>query len=308
MSGPIALTLAASGHSCADPRHLGFDAGPAMRFPAGWALLEHPVQGAILFDCGYGPGAREAMRRGLRWIYRRAIHACCSVHSDAASLLHQRGIAAEQVRMVVISHFHPDHIGGLDQFSRARFVAHAEAWTQLRESGWFGLLHAQIWKELLPADFAERLQLLDARGRRALTGDWSGLGEGWDLLGDGSVHALSLPGHARGQIGVAVRTRDSQRVVLAADAFWRREQLDREGELPWLTRLVAMDDAAAYRDTLRRLARFRDSHPGAWVIPSHCADTLADWRDRHPHAVLDAAPAMPASAMPALREPVAPRG
>ncbi|MNW22322.1 hypothetical protein D3C71_2237320 [compost metagenome] len=50
-----------------------------------------------------------------------------------------------------------------------------------------------------------------------------------------------------------------------------------------------MDDAGAYLDTLRRLARFRDTHHGAWVIPSHCADTLAQCRQRHPHAVLDAA-------------------
>lgn len=289
MSGEVALTLAASGHSCADPRHLGFEAGPAMRFPAGWALIEHPVQGAILFDCGYGPSARAAMRGGLRWIYRRAIHACSSAHTDAGQLLRQRGIDAGQVRLVVISHFHPDHIGGLDQFRRARFVAHADAWNHLRELSWFGLLHAQIWKELLPDDFAARLQLLDEHGRRPLPVDWSGLGEGWDLFGDGSLHVVALPGHARGQIGLAVRTGDGERVVLAADAFWRREQLDREQALPWLTQRLAMDDATAYLDTVRRLARFRDSHPGAWVIPSHCADTLAAWRQRHPSAVLDQA-------------------
>lgn len=289
MSAEVALTLAASGHSCADPRHLGLPAGPRMRFPAGWALIEHPVQGAILFDCGYGPRARDAMRAGVRWIYRRVIHACSSPHTDAATLLYRRGLRSDDVRMVIVSHFHPDHIGGLGQFARARFVAHAQAWRQVRESGWLGLLHAQIWKELLPEDFAGRLQLLDDDGRRALDGELATLGEGWDLFGDGSVHALPLPGHARGQIGLTLRTHEGERVVLAADAFWRREQLDRPQALPWLTERVVMDDAGAYRETLRRLARFRDTHHGAWVIPSHCAETLALWRQRYPQSVLDEA-------------------
>lgn len=289
MSGEVTLTLGVSGHSCADPRHLGFDAGAAMSFPAGWALIEHPLQGAILFDCGYGPQARLAMRRGLRWLYRRVIHACSAPHTDAAALLQRRGLARDEVRMVVLSHFHPDHIGGLGQFPQARFVAHADAWRQVEDSGWFGLLHAQIWKELLPADFVARLQLLDERGRRGLDGDLAMLGgEGWDLFGDGSLFALPLPGHARGQIGLALRTHDGERAILAADAFWRREQLDLGRDLPWLTRLLAMDDASAYRDTLRRLTRFRDTHPGAWLIPAHCAQTLAEWRRRHPSAVLEA--------------------
>nr|WP_255611028.1 MBL fold metallo-hydrolase [Lysobacter sp. ESA13C] len=260
-----------------------------MSFPAGWALIEHPLQGAILFDCGYGPQARLAMRRGLRWLYRRVIHACSAPHTDAAALLQRRGLARDEVRMVVLSHFHPDHIGGLGQFPQARFVAHADAWRQVEDSGWFGLLHAQIWKELLPADFVARLQLLDERGRRGLDGDLATLGgEGWDLFGDGSLFALPLPGHARGQIGLALRTHDGERAILAADAFWRREQLDLGRDLPWLTRLLVMDDASAYRDTLRRLTRFRDTHPGAWLIPAHCAQTLAEWRRRHPSAVLEA--------------------
>ncbi len=291
MSGEVSLVLGASGRSCADPRHLGLEAGVPLNFPAGWALVEHPVQGAILFDCGYGPAVREAMRRGLRRVYRHLLHACCPVHADAAQLLRQRGLSSEQVRWVVISHFHPDHIGGLGQFARAQFLAHAEAWAQASQAGWagwVGRLHAQIWKELLPADFAARLRLLDGAGRRALPDDLAEFGEGWDLFGDGSLHALSLPGHARGQLGLALRTHGGERAVLAADAFWRAEQLDRPRPLPWLTRAVAVHDAAAYHDTLQRLARFRQAHPDAWVIPSHCGATLARWRARHPQALLSA--------------------
>ncbi|RNF86145.1 MBL fold metallo-hydrolase [Lysobacter psychrotolerans] len=333
------MALGVSGHSHADPRHLGLAAqGAPMRFPAGWALLQHPVHGAVLFDCGYGAAARTAMQRGLRRVYRQVIGACCEVHEDPARLLAARGLRAEDIALIVISHFHPDHVGGLREFGNARLVVHGDGWRQVRRGGFLRLLHAQIWRELLPADIEQRLQLLEPSQARALPDGLEAFGAGWDLFGDGSVHVLDLPGHALGQVGVAVcvdragdssaadpadrsgpgsaavqydgageaagatessraDARASTRVVLAADAFWRREQLGDARPLPWWTRLLAVHDSAAYEDTLSRLRAFRAACPDAWIIPAHCADTIAAWEHRHPASVLrgdDARGASPA--------------
>ncbi len=283
----LTLVLGASGHSLAHPRHLRLATtlGSPMRFPAGWALIEHPDHGPVLFDCGYGASARHAMQRGLRRVYRQVIGACCEAHADPSALLLQWGWRAQDVRNVVLSHFHPDHVGGLGEFPAARCVVHEQAWRQAREGGWLGLLHRQIWKELLPQDFPARVAPLVDATATPLPGDLAPLGRGWDLFGDASVFAYRLPGHAAGQIGLALRV-GGERVLLVADAFWRREQLDQTRPLPWWVRLLAMDDAAAYGRTLGQLRAFRDAHPTAWIIPAHCAATLADWQRAHPRAVL----------------------
>lgn len=284
----LRLRLGASGQSQADPRHLRLPTslGRPLCFPAGWALINHPVHGPVLFDCGYGAAARTAMQRGLRRIYRHVLGACCPPGTDPSLLLTSVGLNPREVRHVVLSHFHPDHIGGLHEFPAAACIAHADAWKQVRDGSSLNHLHAQIWRELLPVDLAARLRLLSTDGKSPLQGALAVFGEGWDLFGDGSLLAIELPGHAEGQIGLALEV-DGQLVLLVADAFWRREQLDQWRAPRWWVRLLAIRDTRAYAGTLQRLRGFRDANPGAWIIPAHCAATLADWQREHPHGVLE---------------------
>jgi glyoxylase-like metal-dependent hydrolase (beta-lactamase superfamily II) len=280
------VRLGVSGHSRVDPRLARLpEGGPGRHaFPAGWALIEHAVHGPVLFDCGYGAPAREAMRRGLRRVYRHVLGACCPVAGDAVSLLRHRGIEAGAVRWIVISHFHPDHVGGLREFPNARFVVHERA-RRLLDRGPLARLHAQAWRELLPNDFDARTRLLAASEFVPLEGDLSPLGAGVDLFGDDSLVAVPFPGHAEGQIGLATH-HDQERVLLVADAMWQHAQLDASRPLSWLVRRVAMHASRDYADTLARLQRYRQAQPDAWIVASHCSRTLERWAERHPDAVL----------------------
>jgi len=283
----LGLRLGVSGESHADPRHLRLPPalGSPMRFPAGWALIEHPTQGLVLFDCGYGAAARLAMRSGLRRVYRHVIGACCPPGEDPSRLLATAGLRPQDVRHVVLSHFHPDHVGGLAEFPGAGCIAHLDAWRQVCEGNRCNRLHAQIWRELLPTGIGARMHLLDPAASTPLPGAMALFGEGWDLFGDGSLLAFHLPGHAAGQIGLALQV-DGRLVLLVADAFWRREQLDQPRLPPWWVRMLAIRDSDAYADTLRKLRVFRDGNPTAWIIPAHCAATLADWQRSYPERVL----------------------
>ncbi len=286
-AGGLRLRLGVSGHSHADPRHLRLPTslGQPLRFPAGWALIEHPVHGAVMFDCGYGAAARTAMQHGVRRLYRHAIGACCPRGADPGHLLASVGLRARDVRHVVLSHFHPDHVGGLREFPEAACIAHVDAWRQVRDGGICNHLHAQIWRELLPADLETRLHVLDPAASKPMDGALATFGNGWDLFGDGSLLAFNLPGHAAGQLGLALQF-DGQLVLLVADAFWRREQLDQVRSPPWWVHLLAIRDGRGYAETLQRLRAFRDDNPEAWIIPAHCAATLADWQRQHQDGVL----------------------
>lgn len=284
----VRVSLGVSGHSHVDPRLAGLPStGGRHAFPAGWALVEHPQHGRILFDCGYGAPARDAMQRGLRRAYRLLLGACCPRRGDAVRLLQARGIDAADIDWIVISHFHPDHVGALREFPRARFIAHAHAWASVQR-GPLARLHAQIWRELLPDDITARLRLLAPAAFAPLDDDLAPLGRGIDLFGDGSLVAIELPGHADGQIGLATRHGD-ERVVLVADAFWQRGQVRGAMRLSWLARRLAMHRPDAYDTTIARLRAFAHASPEAWLIASHCAETLAGWAAQHPDAVLTAA-------------------
>lgn len=280
------VLLGVSGHSHVDPRLAALPHGGPGRhaFPAGWALIEHPVHGPVLFDCGYGEPARTAMQRGLRRVYRGLLGVRCPADGDAVALLQRRGIEPDAVRWIVASHFHPDHVGALRAFPAARFIAHARAWRTLRR-GPLARLHAQVWRELLPANFAARLRVLVDDEFVPLDGDLAALGIGVDIFGDGTLVAIDLPGHADGQIGLATH-HDGLRVLLVADAFWQDAQLEAPRPLSWLARRLAMHAPGAYAATLARLRRFREAQPSAWIVASHCSQTLERWRARHPDAVL----------------------
>jgi glyoxylase-like metal-dependent hydrolase (beta-lactamase superfamily II) len=92
-----------------------------------------------------------------------------------------------------------------------------------------------------------------------------------DLFGDGAVLLVELAGHTPGSIGVLVRT-DSGWVLVAGDAAWHYEQVDRVRQKPAFPgNLVDSDRDAAFA-TLHRLHLARHL---VRVVPTHDHDATA---------------------------------
>lgn len=245
----------------------------AREFPALVGLLEHPTRGPFLFDTGYSEAFFAATRAFPGCLYRWATPVELPAEQRLGAQLVRLGVRPEDVQGLVLSHFHADHVAGLDAFPGRRVWATRAAFEAVRALGrWSGLCRAHL-PALLPSDLGARLVPIEDATRCRLGEPWSALGEGHDLLGDGSLLAVLLPGHARGQVGLLVREESGLELLLAADAAWSTRAL-RESRPPAAPARLLIDDWAAYRRTLVTLgglARRDDVR----ILPSHC---LEAWR------------------------------
>ncbi len=219
-------------------------------YPAG-VFLYIDGDRRVLFDTGYAPLPWHA--GPAAWLYRRLLPPRVASTETVAAVLRADGIESESITHVVLSHLHPDHIGGLRFFPGATLVlsrAASEAWTAPR-------LKEGILRRLVPGGLADRRRLIVP----GFTPGPVGLST-FDLFDDGSYLLVDLPGHARGHMGALIEGH----VLLAADAAWTRGLLGREADLRAVPRAVAHDPEILTR-TARALLRAESE--GIELVFSH---------------------------------------
>lgn len=193
-------------------------------FPAGVFLHEHGDR-RVLFDTGYAAAPWRTGAAG--WAYRRLLPPRVP-----------RGVTVGErldpsITHVVLSHLHPDHVGGLRAFPHATLVV-TEG---VRRSMDRPSLRGGVLRGLLPG--TDRPGPLVVVPPDAFRPDATGLRTA-DLFGDGTYRLVDLPGHAPGHVGALVE----DRVLLAADAAWGRDLLGQEHRIRRLPRAVAHDSRA----------------------------------------------------------------
>ena len=262
------IHLLNTGFCAADEHHLLRGAARrATTAAAICALIEHPTQGLVLFDAGYAPRVLEAFKDWPFSLYGRVTPVTAQANWSAVAQLERLGFRARDVRFVIASHLHADHIGGLRDFPSARIVLTRAALEISRLRGWRALRHAFV-PALLPTDFETRALVIKDFGDLTL----APFGATHDLFGDCTVRLVSLPGHARGQIGAYLPT---ARVLLVADGAWSTQAI-RDNHPPHLLPLhIAFDNANQTLGTLGKLHRFHLEQPQVTLLPTHCPQLAA---------------------------------
>jgi len=243
-----------------------------IRFPSSVAVIEHPSKGVILFDTGYSPRFFVETRSFPESLYAKITPVTVDESTSVLGQLRARGIAARDVTRVVLSHFHADHIAGLRDFTSAQFVYHQDAFSKLKNLGRLGRLRAGFLPGLLPADFEERSASLNESRFTRYESPLVGFERGCDLLLDGSLVVIPLPGHAAGHVGLLVRS-DQGEKFLIADAAWSRRSI-RENRMPFVATKLIMADFEAYRETLGRLNRLSRERMDIDLVPCHCSESV----------------------------------
>lgn len=227
-------------------------AGLASRcFPSQAYLIETRA-GLVLWDTGYAERFFDATSRGVYRLYPAVTPVVFEPQQALVQQLAARGISPGDIRTVVLSHFHADHLAGLRDFPRASIVACAGGWETVKGKTGLAALAQAFLPTLIPGSFDTRYRPVQGCRRIALPASLAPFEHGYDVLGTGEMLVVPLPGHAPGHIGAFVQGEDGW-TLLAADAAWAAEaytEMRGPSELTFLFQHNRRD----YYATLEKLA------------------------------------------------------
>lgn len=201
-------------------------------------LVRHP-DGVVVFDAGLHPslaGSSEPLGR-----MSRLFQPTLQTDGTVGRRLEQHDIDPHGSFIVVVSHTHFDHVGGLCEMPNARIIVNADEWAFAMAAG---------------QDGGFDTSLIDL-GHAVLTVT----GE-HDVFGDGAVVCIPTPGHTCGHQSLRVMT-GSGPVILTSDACYFTHTLDDEILPPFGF------DHELQRASLELLRLERDR--GTRIVPGHDA-------------------------------------
>ncbi|MDJ0616565.1 MAG: MBL fold metallo-hydrolase [Calothrix sp. MO_192.B10] len=241
-------------------------------FPSLFALISHPQAGAILFDTGYSQRFFPETRKFPFQLYALTTPVYLQAGESAVEQLQQHGLEPEAVQYIIISHFHADHIGGLQDFPNAKFICFQSAYQAVKSLRGIAALKAGFLAGLLPSNFEQRTIFVEQTDTISLPDEYSIFQTGFDLFADGSLIAVELPGHATGQLGLFFTDVDNQSYFLIADACWLSRAYQEFVQPHPIANLI-FANSRDYVDTLHKIHQLHKSNPNLKIIPTHCRDT-----------------------------------
>ena len=222
-------------------------------FPAACVLLKHDKEGYVLFDTGYS--CETDSQKGLvGFLYKKLNPDYIEPENELVSILKRKGIAQNEIKTVLISHLHPDHIGGLRDFKNASYIISQSAYGVYENPK----MKSLVFKDLFPKDFSERVVKISADFR------YNDLFPAvYDFFKDGSMLLVPIEGHAKGQMGLYI---PEANIFFAADACWKGEYFGRTKEMRAFPKFL-QNNFSEYTETQKWLKDVYQS--GIKIIYSH---------------------------------------
>ena len=223
-------------------------------------LVEHPNEGPFLVDVGYDPSVASDPARTLGLLFGRVLmrHRCAArtVRDQVAAC----GVDPADVRLVVMTHLHLDHVSASGQWPAAEFVVDraelAAAFAQ-RAPGPYVRSHLSTIRRWREIDYGSSAAAPFASFARTI-----------DLFGDGSVRLISSPGHSPGHQSVLLRLA-GRYALICGDAAMSALEL-RERVVDGL-----IIDQRGYLRSGDEARAFVRAHPETLAIASHHRDRPA---------------------------------
>nr|VWO98202.1 Transcriptional repressor rco-1 [Ganoderma boninense] len=200
----------------------GSQPGESTMCPSLAFLLRHSVSKEVLvFDLGIRRDLDSHPPAVQKVIANRIIFTPQSVEDS----LRKGGMNPEDVRTVIVSHLHYDHIGEASSFPNATFVMGADAEDLLR-NGYPSNPAAEVLSTAIPLSSSRFLSSSE------FTSPIGPFPRAHDYFGDGSLYIVDAPGHLPGHINVLARTNATGSwIYLAGDSAHDARLLTGEREV-----------------------------------------------------------------------------
>lgn len=276
MMRDVAVHIIRAGH-CVHPQRMTIRDGgwrPAV-YSALSILIVHPSEGPMLFDTGYDPAFFSATEPFPERFYRWLTPVTLAPGSEVAGQLARFGFATTDIRHLILSHFHADHIAGAHAFPSAAIHCSKAGLDAACSGGRLASVRRGILRALLPPDIAHRARFFEGAPRVALPSALAPFDQGADIIGDGSVLAVELPGHCPGHWGVAINDAAHGDHFLVADAAWSSDAIRRNVPPPAITSNF-LGSAKHAQATLAQLNALWLRNPGIRLTPAHCPERAAE--------------------------------
>jgi glyoxylase-like metal-dependent hydrolase (beta-lactamase superfamily II) len=263
--------------SCKHPQRMTIRDGslrPAV-YPALPMLIIHPSEGPILFDTGYDPAFLAATQPFPERFYRWLTPVSLRLGEEVAQQCTHFGIAPKDVRHIVLSHFHADHMAGTHAFPNARIHCSKAGFDAACKGGRVRQLRQGILKALIPKDFAKRANFFEEGRHIALPPTLYPFETGIDLLNDRALIAVELPGHCPGHWGLLVNDDHFGHHFMVADAAWSLDAIRRNVPPP-IVSTSFLGQTRQTRETLEKLHQLWKRNPDIRLTPYHCPERAAE--------------------------------
>ncbi len=201
-------------------------------FPIPGFYIETDTGAKILFDTGCSPDYKQTwglLNDFLPYVRPRFM----------VDALKELKVAPGDIDYVIMSHLHYDHAGGLSSFrgTKAKIVIQ-KVETQVAMSAVYTNRNDLAYAGYLGTDF----QFTDL--------NWTVIDGDYDLLP--GVHLIFLPGHAPGEMGARIETKNTGDVILASDALYTAESYGPPVKAPGT--IYSLDDFNKSVEKIRRIA------------------------------------------------------
>ena len=228
-------------------------------------IVEHP-EGLVLFDTGEDPASVSDPgyfpASGLSGLmYRHLARFDMTAEDGIESQIRAAGYSPDDVRVVVLSHLHQDHVGGLRGLAKAKVVVAEAEWRAMasRRAELRGYLRRHIE---LPGLTWERIEFAPTTAQ-----DLAPFTTRHDLFDDGSLVLIPTPGHTPGSLSMVVRGY-AEPLLLVGDLAYDASSMTR-GVVP------GVGDRAMIRRSTQMVLQLADHLGGAVILPAHDPGTQA---------------------------------